>query len=546
MDNVLDLTNLNTQNVTNMNAMFKDCNNINEADISNIEMSSVTDASNMFSGCNNLTKLTMTGVDTSNVSNNTQLFDGCDNLKTIVIDNQTDLSGINSQILTNMNVRNVDEYFTEDERLLLKGSERITRELKVQGNIFGDSNHKAHLPNIKSSSIELGDGVVRKIDKNAASGNVIYDAENEKFTTSNELLISGDLKTDGQVIAEGDIVTNGDLLVNGKIVAVEETQIATKSDYLVTRNNNQAAMLNTEHSGVIVNNYDGNGSISTITSDSTGEWRVSNTSNGTSTTFNNISNFNNVWYSELTQTIVEIPKGILSDANFIELGEVVFDDSTSSYYDKIGENYYGPITINTGKFDIGSLIIDDSVISRLSNLITHDLLYYNTIKITTIDASQNQPLLTREEKTKLRNGDILVWDGINNKAVYLPRPTLSNQTLKSKITDGIVSYEWENNSYSLNEVATGKTWIDGKPIYRKAMQPTAQFTVPANDWVTINSAISLPANIDQLLFCEIRHANNYSPWIAMARYSSGNLQVYSPHGIEMYTSGTVIIEYTKA
>lgn len=185
MDNILDLTNLNTKNVTNMNAMFKDCNNINEADISNIEMSSVTDASNMFSGCNNLTKLTMTGVDTSNVSNSTQLFDGCDNLKTIVIDNQTNLSGINSQIITNMNVRNIDEYFIEDERLLLKGSERITRELKVQGNIFGDSNHKAHLPNIKSSSIELGDGVVRKIDKNAVSGNVIYDAENEKFTTSN-------------------------------------------------------------------------------------------------------------------------------------------------------------------------------------------------------------------------------------------------------------------------------------------------------------------------------------------------------------------------
>ena len=122
-----------------------------------------------------------------------------------------------------------------------------------------------------------------------------------------------------------------------------------------------------------------------------------------------------------------------------------------------------------------------------------------------------------------------------------------------KATTGIIESEAtemlnvinENNSYSLNEIATGKKWIDGKPIYRKVMQPASQFTVPANDWITINSAISLPANMDQLLFCEIRHANNYSPWIAMARYSSGNLQVYSPHGIEMYTSGTIIIEYTK-
>jgi hypothetical protein len=116
---------------------------------------------------------------------------------------------------------------------------------------------------------------------------------------------------------------------------------------------------------------------------------------------------------------------------------------------------------------------------------------------------------------------------------------------ESEATDVLNLYN-EQNSYSTSEINTGKKWIDGKPIYRKVMQPTTQFTVPANDWITINSAISLPANIGQLLFCEIRHANNYSPWIAMARYSSGNLQVYSPHGIEMYTTGTVIIEYTKA
>ena len=99
--------------------------------------------------------------------------------------------------------------------------------------------------------------------------------------------------------------------------------------------------------------------------------------------------------------------------------------------------------------------------------------------------------------------------------------------------------------YSTSETNTGKIWIDGKPIYRKVMSPTSSFTVSANDWVTINSVISLPSNIDQLLFAEIRHANNYSPWIAMARYASGNLQVYSQHGIELYTSGTIIIEYTK-
>ena len=45
-----------------------------------------------------------------------------------------------------------------------------------------------------------------------------------------------------------------------------------------------------------------------------------------------------------------------------------------------------------------------------------------------------------------------------------------------KATTGIIESEAtemlnvinENNSYSLDEVATGKTWIDGKPIYRKS------------------------------------------------------------------------------
>lgn len=252
---------------------------------------------------------------------------------------------------------------------------------------------------------------------------------------------TGDIRTHGQVIADGDITTHGDLIVGGSVVATTETQIATTGDYLVTRENNQAAMASTEHSGIVVNNYDGNGSISTLTSDYNGEWRVSDTSSATTTTYTNISNYNNVWYNGLTQTAaVSHPVGVLTETNMIELSSVAYYNS--NYYHRNGENWFGPISVVSGKFDLGDMITDATTITALEALPTYSLIYYNSVKDTVISISQNQPLLTRDEKTNLTAGSPLVWDSTNKRAINTPAPG-GEQVWKSSIDNlGNITYGW--------------------------------------------------------------------------------------------------------
>ena len=250
---------------------------------------------------------------------------------------------------------------------------------------------------------------------------------------------TGDIRTHGQVIADGDITTHGDLIVGGSVVATTETQIATTGDYLVTRENSQAAMASTEHSGIVVNNYDGNGSISTLTSDYNGEWRVSDTSSATTTVYTNISNYNNVWYNGLTQTAaVSHPVGVLTETNMIELSFVAYYNS--NYYHRNGENWFGPITVVSGQFDLGDMITDATTITALEALPTYSLIYYNSAKDTVISIAQNQPLLTRDEKTNLTAGSPLVWDSTNERAINTPAPG-GEQVWKSSIDNlGNITY----------------------------------------------------------------------------------------------------------
>ena len=50
----LDLSNFNTQNVTNMRCMFFGCNSLKSLDLSNFNTQNVTNMNLMFSGCESL------------------------------------------------------------------------------------------------------------------------------------------------------------------------------------------------------------------------------------------------------------------------------------------------------------------------------------------------------------------------------------------------------------------------------------------------------------------------------------------------------------
>ena len=81
------LTNLNTQNVTDMYGMFYNCQNIDNLDFSNFDTKSVTNMYYMFCGCTNLSSLNLSSFDTRNVTNMNGMFFGCEKLDSLDLSN---------------------------------------------------------------------------------------------------------------------------------------------------------------------------------------------------------------------------------------------------------------------------------------------------------------------------------------------------------------------------------------------------------------------------------------------------------------------------
>lgn len=92
----LDLSPLDTQKVTDMTRMFYNCSGLTALDLSSFDTQKVTDMGAMFSGCRGLTTLDLSPIDTQNVVNMSYTFSGCSSLTSL------DLSPFDTQNVTNM------------------------------------------------------------------------------------------------------------------------------------------------------------------------------------------------------------------------------------------------------------------------------------------------------------------------------------------------------------------------------------------------------------------------------------------------------------
>ena len=97
----IDLSNLDTSNVTNMVDMFRGCSSLTSLDISGFDTSKVTNMATMFDRCSKLISLDLSNFDTSNVTDMSNMFRGCSSLTNI------DLSSFNT-----VNVTNISGMFT--------------------------------------------------------------------------------------------------------------------------------------------------------------------------------------------------------------------------------------------------------------------------------------------------------------------------------------------------------------------------------------------------------------------------------------------------
>ena len=86
----LNLSNFNTKNVLNMSYIFYNCKNLVNLDLSTFNTENVSDMAGMFYGCENTKKLNLTNFNTKNVINMNNLFYNCKNMISL------DLSSFNT------------------------------------------------------------------------------------------------------------------------------------------------------------------------------------------------------------------------------------------------------------------------------------------------------------------------------------------------------------------------------------------------------------------------------------------------------------------
>ena len=117
------IENLNTENVTNMSDMFRNCKALTTLDVSKFDTKNVTDMSSMFYGCSALTKLNLSSFNTQNVTNMDGMFSYCKALTTLDVSkfdtkNVTDMSGMFSDCyaLTTLDVSKFDTKNVTDMR----------------------------------------------------------------------------------------------------------------------------------------------------------------------------------------------------------------------------------------------------------------------------------------------------------------------------------------------------------------------------------------------------------------------------------------------
>ena len=106
----IDLSNVDTSNVTNMWCMFYNCTNLTDVDVSKFDTSNVTAIRYMFGNCGKLTELDLSSFDTGSVINGNMpetdldacgnVFGGCSELRSLTISDGFNL-GIQSKMALN-------------------------------------------------------------------------------------------------------------------------------------------------------------------------------------------------------------------------------------------------------------------------------------------------------------------------------------------------------------------------------------------------------------------------------------------------------------
>ena len=126
------------------------------------------------------------------------------------------------------------------------------------------------------------------------------------------------------------------------------------------------------------------------------------------------------------------------------------------------------------------------------------------------------------------------------KAVYVYIKATSGlmENAQDNVLRDVKDYVDNSNSYSTEEVKTGGTWIDGKPIYRIILTNTEDIVCEQVQWGGLQSTIA-SLSIDNCIECKGVTTNGFRHMQFLP--NEGFIAYYS--GI--LVGGKIVLEYTK-
>lgn len=292
---------------------------------------------------------------------------------------------------------------------------------------------------------------------NGADGKPLaYDTTSDSIKPTNELTVENLTVTDTATIAKS---------------IVQETEQVTSTEDTIVLRENAVTPIPSRGSGIVINNYDGNGTPLGILADSDGTVRVG-AEGGTSVTYPVLwqvgSNYYNAGEQDMDTTASVTPQGVFTDADesYESADSVVYYNG--SYYFKYIDWYvnpkiwlFGGNTVSISNGPPAQLVTDEDLIATLETLTPVKVHYYVNAVFTTV--GDKQPLATREEATVLNNNDILVWDSTANQLKHITRPTVNGTALKAILTNGVVTgYDWGSSG------GNGVAFIGTRAAYNTA------------------------------------------------------------------------------
>ena len=169
----VDLSNIDTHNVTDMSYMFAACNSLTGLNLSAFDTKKVTDMRYMFGGCQSLVSLDLSSFDTRNVTMMGDIyggmFSGCQSLTSLDLSgfdtkNVTDMSRMFSgcQSLTSLDLSNFDTGAVTNMRAMFSGCKSLvsldlssfdTRNVTIMSEMFMDCQS---LTSLDLSSFDTG------------------------------------------------------------------------------------------------------------------------------------------------------------------------------------------------------------------------------------------------------------------------------------------------------------------------------------------------------------------------------------------------------